>query len=98
MGQPQSYRERYNGNELRVSTAGPSPEAILAYKTANGLAPPAPPGTETYTITDPAAGTTTTRVAGRVRFGRRDPTPEEVSRINSVLAAMAGAGKDEGTK
>jgi hypothetical protein len=26
--------------------------------------------------------------------GRRDPTPEEVSRINSVLAEMAGAKSD----
>ena len=93
-GQPQSYRERYAGGELRVSTTGPSPQAILAFKAQNGLAPAAPPGTETYSVTDPKTGAVTTRVAGQTRFGRRDPTPEEVSRINSVLAAMAGSGKD----
>ena len=90
LGQPESYRERYGGGELRVATAGPSPQAILAFKAANGLTPPAAPGTETYTVTDPRTGAVTNRVAGQVRLGRRDPTPEEVSRINSVLAAMAG--------
>jgi hypothetical protein len=88
MGQPESYRARYGGGELRVSTVGPSPQAILAYRTANGLAP----GSERSSITDP--GVATTRVAGQIRPGRRDPTPEEVSRINSVLAAMAGAKSD----
>jgi hypothetical protein len=94
LGQRDSYRERYGGGELRVSTAGPSPQAILAYKASNGLTPPVAPGTETYTITDPRTGATTIRVAGQVRPGRRDPTPEEVSRINSVLAEMAGAKSD----
>ena len=93
-GQPSSFRERYRGGELKVSMAGPAPEAILAYKQSNGLVPPAAPGTETYTVTDPKTGATTTRVAGQVRLGRRDPTPEEVSRINSVLAAMADAKSD----
>ncbi len=97
LGQPRSYRERYGGGELRVSMVGPSPQAILAFKAAGGLTPPTAPGTETYTVTDPRTGAVVTRVAGQVRPGRRDPTPEEVSRINSVLAAMAGAGKDGGT-
>lgn len=89
MGQPQSYRERYRGDEVRVAMAGPTPQAILAFKARNGLTPPTAPGTESYTITDPRTGMTTTRVAGKVGFGRRDPTPEEVSRINSVLAGLA---------
>ena len=58
--------------------------------------PPVAPGTESYTVTDAKTGAVVTRVAGKIGFGRRDPTPEEVSRINSVLAAMAGASKDEG--
>jgi spore germination cell wall hydrolase CwlJ-like protein len=74
MGQADSYRERYGGGELRVSTAGPSPEAILAYKAANGTAEP---------------GAQLAAVVGPVRPGRRDPTPEEMSRINGVLAAMS---------
>ena len=74
MGQADSYRERYGGGELRVSTAGPSPEAILAYKAANGAAEP---------------GAQLAAVAGPVRPGRRDPTPEEMSRINGVLAALS---------
>ena len=89
MGQPRSYQERYGGGELRVATAGPSPQAVLAFRARNGLTPPQAPGTESYTVTDPRTGAATTRVAGQVRLGRRDPTPEEVSRINSVLAAMA---------
>ena len=94
-GQPSSFRERYRGGELKVSLTGPPPEAILAYKASQlgGLTPPAAPGSETYTVTDPATGAVVTRVAGRIP-GRRDPTPEEVSRINSVLAAMADAKSD----
>ena len=91
LGQPQSYRERYGGNELRVATAGPSPQAILAYKAAGGLAPQAP-GTESFTVVDARTG----KVTSSTRFARNQPTPEEISRINSVLAQMAGAGKDEG--
>ncbi len=94
LGQRDSYRERYGGGELRVSTAGPSPQAILAYKASSGLTPPLAPGAESYTITDPRTGAKTFRVAGRLSPGRRDPTPEEVSRINSVLAEMAGAKSD----
>ena len=94
MGQRDSYRERYGGGETRVSMIGPSPQAILAYKASSGLTPEIAPGTESYTVTDARTGVTTTRVAGQVRMGRRDPTPEEVSRINSVLAAMAGAKGD----
>ena len=90
MGQPQSYRGRYGGGEVRVAMAGPPPQAILAFRARNGLTPAAAPGTESYTVTDPRTGAVTTRVAGKVAFGRRDPTPEEVSRINSVLAALAG--------
>jgi hypothetical protein len=94
LGQRDSYRERYGGGELRVSTAGPSPQAIIAYKASSGLTPAVAPGTESYTITDPRTGAKTFRVAGRLSSGRRDPTPEEVSRINSVLAEMTGAKSD----
>ncbi len=79
------------GGELRVSMAGPSPQAILAYKAGAGLVAPLAPGAESYTVTDGRTGVSTMRVAGQVRLGHSDPTPEEVSRINSVLAAMAGA-------
>ena len=84
LGQPQSYRERYGGNELRVSTAGPSPQAILAYKASNGLAPQAP-GTESFTVVDARTG----KVTSSGHFARNQATPEEISRINSVLAQMA---------
>ena len=82
MGQPDSYRERYIGGETRVATAGPSPEAILAYRAANGSAPGGP------------SAATANGGTGPVRLGRRDPTPEEVSRINSVLAAMSATKSD----
>ncbi len=90
LGQPQSYRARYGGGELRVSTAGPSPEAILAFKAGAGLTPPAAPGSETFTVVDGRTG----KVTSSVRFGRNQATPEEISRINSVLAAMAGGKSD----
>ncbi len=89
LGQPQSYRGRYGGGELRVSMIGPSPQAIQAYRAANGTIPPAAPGSETYTVVDARTG----KVISNARFAKNQPTPEEISRINSVLAEMAGGEK-----
>jgi spore germination cell wall hydrolase CwlJ-like protein len=77
----------YAGGELKVSMAGPSPQAILA---ANGGAQPQTAELfDTYTFADPAApGGFRTRVSGQVIFGRRVPTREEIARINANLAAM----------
>ncbi len=90
-GQPGAFREHYRGGELKVSLAGPAPEALLAYRQSNGLAPPQAPGSEAYTVTmiDARTGAITTRTVASGKGGRHDPTPEEVSRINSVLAQMA---------
>lgn len=92
-GQPDAFRERYRGGELKVSLAGPPPEAVLAWRQSNGLLPPQAPGTETFTVSviDPRTGTITSRAVGGGKSHRGDPTPEEVSRINSVLAQMAAA-------
>ena len=95
-GQPGAFKERYRGGELKVSLAGPPPEAVLAYRQANGLVPAQQPGSEAYTVAviDPRTGAITSRTVGSGKSGRHDPTPEEVSRINSVLAQMAGAKGD----
>jgi len=86
-GTTEALDRSYAGGELRVSMAGPSPQAILA---ANGGRPPQPADLfNTYTVIDPTApGGFRTRVAGQVLFGRRVPTRDEIARINANLAAM----------
>lgn len=89
-GSPDALAERYQGGELKVSMAGPSPAAIAAAQ-AQGLAPgsPTPGAPETYVYADPTApGGVRTRVAGEVLFGRRVPTRDEIAKINATLLAM----------
>ena len=85
-GQPDAFSERYRGGELKVSMAGPPPEAILAYRQsllAGGLVP--------TQIANVGAPSSPFHPRAEVMFGRRAPTQEEVSHINSVLEAMAAA-------
>jgi hypothetical protein len=86
-GAPESSQQRYGGDELRVSMAGPSPEAIAAAKAAGEQAQAAEP--ETFAMIDPSAPNgLRQRVAGEVVFGRRVPTKEEIARINASLASL----------
>ncbi|MGI8840965.1 MAG: cell wall hydrolase [Caulobacteraceae bacterium] len=88
-GQPGAFRQPYAGDELRVSMAGPSPDAIAAAR-GLGMLAPAVGGTvvKTYGYADPSAPGGIVRASGHVVFGRRLPTREEVARINARLLAM----------
>jgi spore germination cell wall hydrolase CwlJ-like protein len=84
-GKPASFTAPYAGGELRVSMAGPSPQALAAARAAAlagqvelGAAPAIDP-------TAPGAPTDTS--PGHVVFGRRVPTKDEIARINASLAA-----------
>ncbi|MHB8529461.1 MAG: cell wall hydrolase [Caulobacteraceae bacterium] len=86
-----SFDQRYGGDELKVSMAGPSAAAILAARAAGALPPLSASPLDTYAAIDPTApGGIRTRVAGEVIFGRRVPTHDEIARINQSLAAMDG--------
>ncbi len=90
-GGPDSFHQRYGGEELRVSMDGPSPEAILAAKAA-GTPPDDSSGPDqAFTMVDPTAPDgLRQRVAGEVVFGRRIPTKDEIARINAALENVAG--------
>lgn len=88
-GLPAAFGQRYGGEELRVSMAGPSPAALLAAKAQGALAEVGGAPVDTYAYADPTApGGVRTRVAGQVVFGRRVPTRDEIARINATLLAM----------
>jgi spore germination cell wall hydrolase CwlJ-like protein len=88
-GLPGAFGQRYAGEELQVSMAGPSPDALLAARAQGALAEVGGAPTDTYTYADPTApGGVRTRVAGEVVFGRRVPTRDEIARINATLLAM----------
>ncbi len=88
-GLPGAFRQPYAGDELRVSMAGPSPEAIAAAR-GQGMLAAAVGGTvvKTYGYADPSVPGGIVRASGHVVFGRRAPTREEVARINATLLAM----------
>ncbi len=88
-GLPGAFRQPYAGDELRVSMAGPSPEAMVAAR-GQGMLAAAVGGTvvKTYGYADPSAPGGIVRASGHVVFGRRAPTREEVARINATLLAM----------
>ncbi|MGI9169275.1 MAG: hypothetical protein ACR2FH_03750, partial [Caulobacteraceae bacterium] len=88
-GAPASFRQRYGGDELRVSMAGPSPAAIAAAR-GQALVAAAIGGTivKTYGWADPSVPGGIVRASGHVVFGRRATTREEVARINATLLAM----------
>jgi spore germination cell wall hydrolase CwlJ-like protein len=88
-GAPGAFQDRYGGGELRVSMAGPSPEAILAAKAAGAPSEGTAGPIESFTMVDPTSPTgLRQRVAGQVIFGRRVPTPEEIAKINASLAGL----------
>jgi len=90
-GASDSFQQRYNGGELRVSMEGPSPEAILAARAAGTPSDDGQGPDETFTMIDPSApGGLRQRVAGEVIFGRRVPTKDEIARINAALESVAG--------
>ncbi len=78
-GEAATFDRAYGGGEMKVSMAGPSPEAIAAARAGGAAAPSAPPDAETEAARPPAP---------EVRFGRRAPTSDEIARINAALAAM----------
>jgi spore germination cell wall hydrolase CwlJ-like protein len=91
-GAPGSFQDRYGGGELRVSMAGPSPEAILAAKAAGAPSEGTAGPIESFTMVDPTSPTgLRQRVAGQVIFGRRVPTPEEIAKINASLPPLDAA-------
>jgi len=91
-GAPGAFQSRYAGGELRVSMAGPSPEAILAAKAAGAPSEGTAGPVESFTMVDPTSPTgLRERVAGQVIFGRRVPTPEEIAKINASLAGLDAA-------
>ena len=88
LGGLSSFRQGYGGGELKVSMAGPTPDAVMASAAdiieASAAAPPVK-----FEIADPtAASGSHQRVAGEIVFGRRLPTHDEITRINGALAAM----------
>ena len=88
LGRSSSFRQVYGGGELKVSMAGPTPDAVMASAAdiieASAAAPPVK-----FEIADPtAASGSRQRVAGEIVFGRRLPTRDEITRINGALAAM----------
>jgi len=88
LGEPGSFSQRYGGDELRVSMAGPTPDAVMA-SAADLMAASTAGAPVKFGIPDPDAPTgTRQRVAGEIVYGRRLPSAEEIARINGVLAAM----------
>jgi spore germination cell wall hydrolase CwlJ-like protein len=88
-GLPGAFGQRYAGQELQVSLAGPSPSDFLAARAHGALAAVSGSPLDTYTYADPTApGGVRTRVAGEVVFGRRVPTRDEIAGINATLLAM----------
>jgi len=88
-GLPGAFVQRYGGEELQVSMAGPSPAALLAAKAQGALVDVGGAPVDTYAYADPTApGGVRTRVSGEVVFGRRVPTRDEIARINATLMAM----------
>jgi len=91
-GMPASFRRPYGGDELRVSMAGPSPEAVFAARAAAALGQGGQTAPVQFAVADPTAPNgLRQRVAGEIVFGRRLPTREEVARIDAFLAAMEKA-------
>jgi hypothetical protein len=96
-GEPPAFNNRYEGRESELS---PALLASLDPRTQGYLAAPAAPVehkvtlavagvVQTYTVADPSTvGGERTRVAGALYPARRQPTPDEIKRINDSLAVM----------
>lgn len=89
LGRIDELTGRYMGGELKVSMAGPSPEAIAAARAAAAAS-----GAPIEAVIAAAAPTSPTdmrpRVAGQIVFGRRIPSRDEIARINGQLARLSG--------
>ena len=102
-GEPPAFNGHYTGHEADLS-----PALLASADPRTGSDPPpqeqgahgerkvtlAVAGeVRTYTVADPTTATgERTRVIGRLYAARRQPTPEEVKRINDSLAVMEKAG------
>jgi len=98
-GEPSAFTGRYEGRESELS---PELLASLDARTQSYLAPQEqgiPPDRKitlavagevrTYSVADPTTPTgERTRIAGTLFAARRQPTPEEIKRINESLAGM----------
>ena len=98
-GEPPAFTGRYAGREADLT-----PELLASYDArTQGLLSPEKQGVpaerkitlavagevRTYNVVDPtAAGGERTRVIGAIYAPRRQPTPDEVKKINESLAAM----------
>jgi len=105
-GEPPAFTGRYAGHEADLT-----PELLASYDArTQGLLSPEKQGVpaerkitlavagevRTYNVIDPtAAGGERTRVIGAIYAPRRQPTPDEVRKINESLAAME-RGMDTG--
>jgi spore germination cell wall hydrolase CwlJ-like protein len=97
-GEPPAFVDRYRGRESELTLA------VLGGTDArtqglDGIAPPSAAArtvtlavageVRTYSVADASApGGERVRVAGRLTPSRRQPTPEEIQRINASLAAL----------
>jgi spore germination cell wall hydrolase CwlJ-like protein len=96
-GAPGAFTGRYAGGENRIATAVLSdigPQIALQNALAKGQERTVTLSyageVHTYKVADPAAhGGARTRVAGVIYPSRRQPTPEEVARINAALPPVA---------
>jgi hypothetical protein len=96
-GSPQAFGGRYAGHEAEVSTAvlgDAGPQIALQNALANGKERSVTLSyageVHTYKVADPTApGGSRTRVAGVIYPARRQPTPDEVARINASLPPVA---------
>jgi hypothetical protein len=96
-GEPPAFSGRYEGREAELS---PALLASLDPRTQGYLPAVQPPAehkitlavggeVRTYTVVDPTTPTADrTRVMGALYAARRQPTPDEIKRINDSLAAM----------
>ena len=98
-GEPPAFTGRYAGREADLT-----PELLASYDArTQGLLSPEKQGVpaerkitlavagevRTYNVVDPtAAGGERTRVMGAIYAARRQPTPDEIKKINESLAAM----------
>jgi hypothetical protein len=107
-GEPPAFTGHYQGREAELSPAllaslDPHTQGYLAQGYLAPQAQAIPPDRKvtlavagevrTYSVADPTTPTgERTRVAGTLYASRRQPTPEEVKRINDSLAAMEKGG------
>ncbi|MFI4964567.1 MAG: cell wall hydrolase [Caulobacterales bacterium] len=96
-GEPPAFNGRYAGREADLS---PELLASLDARTQGALPPQAAPAERkitlavagemrTYNVVDPTAPTgERPRVSGTLYAARRQPTPDEIKRINQSLAAL----------